>query len=192
VTEIILSDTNIVLKIVLFKKLDLCTVEIPSYGKIKFDAIVQKEISRWIKKHDQGKKNRKVDRFTIDIIKLAFDKAREHQCLIAPISEGEKENIFGQYEAIVKKISSNSSSPSEEDFILLLNAERRGHYMLTGDDIMFKLGKKIIGKKSLELEDIFIQLVKGKLISKQDVRDFSDLLDSYGELFKITKVLSNI
>lgn len=188
--NILLSDTNIILKIMLFEKIDLCSISIPEYGVIKFHPIVQDEINEWLKRH-QVKRVRKIEKFSLEKIQSALKKVRSCTQIVSVPTETEKELAFGQYESVLGSISSNSALPSENDLILLLHAEKMSCYMLTCDDILYKLGHKIIGEKSIELEDLFISLLKNNTITETDIREYAKLLESYGELFKLSKVLKH-
>lgn len=174
----------------LFEKIDLCSISFPEYGVIKFHPIVQSEIGEWLQRH-KIKRVRKVEKFSLEKIQSALMKVRSCTQIVSSPSDTEKELAFGQYESILGSISSNSALPSENDLILLLHADKMSCFMLTCDDILYKLGHKIIGEKSIELEDLFISLLKNNIVTEADVREYAKLLDSYGELFKISKVLKH-
>ena len=174
----------------IFEGLSLDQLEFSKYGTLKFHGIVEEEIAIWKRKYALNKKHKKVEKFGLELVENALKVSRNNKFTSAAIPEVEFDLMVMQYEALAKEIESKSSPPTPNDWKVLAYSEKFDQFMVTNDDIVYKVGKRIINEKSLELEDLVRNLYKDSRVTRDQVESYSQKLEKdYGELFKISKVL---
>ncbi|HXH75714.1 MAG TPA: hypothetical protein VNJ08_12145 [Bacteriovoracaceae bacterium] len=132
--EILLSDTNIILKLLLFTDIDLTQISYPSYGKIKFHPIVQEEIGRWKRAYAVKGKHLKVAKFGLSLIENALKISRYQTLEVSSPTNVQKTSKFADYEKILTTIKTSSAAPTENDWMLLYHSELYECFMVTHDD----------------------------------------------------------
>ena len=190
--NITICDTNIAIKLVFFSSLDINRLNTHKYGTLKFHPIVIDELDRWVQAANKGRVSKKINRLGLDQVKKALKLARQNtQCFQMPTPKV-KTASFGQYKSEFGKVKVNSADPSDEDLLLIYHAESLNSYLVTCDQAVLKLGKRIIKEKAIDIENLLTQAVVENVLDIQDVKDLSANLDYVRENFNLSRVLMDI
>ena len=169
------------MKLIMFDDLDLNGLGCAAYGTIKWHPIVIEEINGWSTAHSQGRRHRKVDKYGIDLIRKALRIARSNAVEVITPTKEKFNKAMAQYLSEAASIKSNSADPKENDCMLLYHSIEKNIYMMTNDDIVFKLGKKLNSDKSIQLEHFLVALCAEKVVTKERIKEFDKALNYYQE-----------
>ncbi len=183
--QIIICDTNIVLLMMLFKPSVMFTANY-SYGKIKVHQCVVDQLQSWINKKD----SKKVARFTKEIIQDTINACEK-------LSKGIKEPTRPQFDrsiAYISKVegeldsSQKGSATDRVDKLLLILAYANKAYLATQENTMTNIAKITLRpERVLRFEDLVLDLINLKLLSKVDIETGLHCLDSFEEILNSKK-----
>lgn len=191
-TSTVVSDTNVILKLILLEEVELHELKFSKYGILKFHWIVDEEITEWKRKHARRGKHKKIDKFGLQKIEKAIEISRTNKLVASQIRQDDLDIMVEQYEAIALDINSHSSPPTENDWKVLAYSEVNGHYLVTNDDLLQKVGEKVCPSKSLVIEDLIRNLWEDEVLTTEQVKAYAQRLNDYGESFRIGKVLTRL
>ena len=171
------------MKLVFFDKLNLNGLSCNAFGTVKWHPIVAKEIGDWIGKYKRGQRDRKIAKFGLEVVEKALKIAQENTCDCAPIDLKKSSDSFRQYRAIASEIESGSAEPHLNDLKIIYDAIETDACMMTNDDIIQKIGEKLIGSRSFKLKTFIEELIKDGTVTSIEVDEFRKTLAYYGERF---------
>lgn len=187
--DIIISDTNVLVKLVILDSLELNNLSLSRYGQLKFHGITEEEVVRWKRKYASTGRHRKVTKFGLANIEKAIKLARNNKYVSSQIPSEKLNIMVKQYESIASGIESNSAPPTDNDWLVLACAEENDQYMVTNDDLLYKTGCVVIGDKSLKIENLIRNLYLDGILSKEAVKEYAKKLAEKDESLNLTFIL---
>lgn len=181
--SIIISDTNILLKLIFFTGLDLNNLVCKKFGKVTWHPHVAKELRDWVGKHNRKGNHPKVKKFGLDVIQKAITIAKSNECQRAPYDVRKKDLALKQYASIAAGIHANSAEPHPNDLDIIYDVIESNSALMTNDIIIQKIAAELIGDSSFQLRFFLNELVIEGSVTEAQVSEFAQTLSYYGETF---------
>jgi nitroreductase len=181
VVQVIISDTNILLKLIFFPDMDLNRVTCLKYGKLTWHPLVAKELTDWLELNKRRGRHKKIEKFSLEVVERALEIALQNPSPKAKINHTHKSLSFIQYNSLANNIDSNSADPHVNDLEILYDSVETKSSLVTNDDLIRKIGCHFLGDNSFNLKSLLSVLLDENLISQEQIKEFKETLAHYGE-----------
>lgn len=177
-SHLLICDTNIVVKMTLFKQSKMFDAEY-SFGEVEIHESVLAEIRRWI--DHEGKKARK---FGAQLLEDAINRASDHTGRLRGLDPAEMRRSFKALSAMEAALEPHEigSATSRTDKELLTLAWKNRANLATEERTMRSLGKRSLGKdRVFSFANLVVDLLQIGGISRGEVETGLDTLARYDE-----------